>query len=579
MTISITVNDQVPGKIAPQPLNCAANDPDYFDKLQAQQKEVLVDPLFQPLPPATVASIQMTIDQNAPEDLDPDLILEAITESLTDPDIDMDSENQLGELYRRGLRYADSSLNYRWTDAPTVQQLLKTKLPMPSATIIYSFANDILPASKDLLVNWQDPDYQDAFISAFAGDWYKRGFREQVAAFAVPNDTALKQIGTDLTNYQQQNPNLDQEVIQKITDFNDLVAKFQPDETAFSVLTGDFDPTEDSFSRILQQTLLQQKDLITLPLNVRAIYEPKTFVIFNVDHLAHGSSSGYNKEMQELEQSHNMLNNLGITKIKRLVTAQKVNQKQQHTHQYDKGNRKDQVQRAVAKTFSTKPKTKKQQIKTIQRLVNSQISQRRSENAYRKNHRTHMRPNRRHPDNLDLTGVVTKTGYRPDIHIFLDTSGSISESMYQSSVMMLIKLAKQLNTNLYFTSFSHTIAQPVKLKLKGRSLGQIYQQIQNVPKVSGGTEYENVWRMINEIDHRNQAHGKSYQLSFMITDFEYGVSHSFISDNRQAAVKKTYYLPMYVNDQDYKYVCDSAKEFADQMIYAGCLNIKKHILM
>lgn len=84
----------------------------------------------------------------------------------------------------------------------------------------------------------------------------------------------------------------------------------------------------------------------------------------------------------------------------------------------------------------------------------------------------------------------------PDIHVYIDTSGSISEENYQDAVMMLIRVAKKLNVNLYFNSFSDILSQTTLLKVKDRSPASIWKEFRKVPKVTGGTEFQQVWEYI-----------------------------------------------------------------------------------
>ena len=44
-------------------------------------------------------------------------------------------------------------------------------------------------------------------------------------------------------------------------------------------------------------------------------------------------------------------------------------------------------------------------------------------------------------DSPDLKGKQTGIRFRPDIHVYLDCSGSISERNYQDAIKSLIKLA------------------------------------------------------------------------------------------------------------------------------------------
>lgn len=95
-------------------------------------------------------------------------------------------------------------------------------------------------------------------------------------------------------------------------------------------------------------------------------------------------------------------------------------------------------------------------------------------------------------------GKVISRKYIPDIHIYLDTSGSISTENYEDTIKMLITFAKKMGVDLYFTSFSHIMSTPVRLRIKDRSVAQVWKQFAAVPKVSGGTDYQQIYTFINE---------------------------------------------------------------------------------
>ena len=51
--------------------------------------------------------------------------------------------------------------------------------------------------------------------------------------------------------------------------------------------------------------------------------------------------------------------------------------------------------------------------------------------------------------------------------------------------------------------------------MKGRSKEAIYNSIKAIPKVGGGTDFENVWKIINQNPQRQK------QIAFLISDMEY----------------------------------------------------------
>ena len=97
--------------------------------------------------------------------------------------------------------------------------------------------------------------------------------------------------------------------------------------------------------------------------------------------------------------------------------------------------------------------------------------------------------------------------------------------------------------------------------------------------MAGGTEFENVWNKIDQLDKLNQKAGKSYQLNFVITDFGYGLRRDRRFHREQPSHKYTYYVPISTNPREWKYIKDMAKSFSAQMAASGAKGIRNHMLM
>ena len=176
-----------------------------------------------------------------------------------------------------------------------------------------------------------------------------------------------------------------------------------------------------------------------------------------------------------------------------------------------------------------------------------------------------MRPSRRHPDDPDKPGLVVKTQFKPDLHIYLDCSGSISERDYQDAIKTCIKLAQKMKVNFYFTSFSHIMSETKKLHIKDRTLKEIYDEFKNTPKVGGGTDYEQIWHYINKSEARQK------QVSVIISDFDYYAPNHYVKHPRFL-----YYAP--ISAYNWSTITSSAQSFVKSML-SICPNIRKHIMM
>ncbi len=203
----------------------------------------------------------------------------------------------------------------------------------------------------------------------------------------------------------------------------------------------------------------------------------------------------------------------------------------------------------------------------ITAIVNKECNVTRSENYCKSIKTSFMRPSRRNPDDYNIAGKAASLTYKPDIHIYLDTSGSISEENYKHAIMTLIYLAKKMNINLYFNSFSDKITRQTKLHIKGKTLTDIYREFQKVPKVSGGTKYQIVW------DYIMRSQKRMNEISIMITDFEYSPPRDV-----PKYPTKLYYVPITTEQSDWDSISTYAANFCENMYHIDP-NIRKHLLM
>lgn len=208
--------------------------------------------------------------------------------------------------------------------------------------------------------------------------------------------------------------------------------------------------------------------------------------------------------------------------------------------------------RSAQVKFRKAPPTKLDLFKDITRVLKRMGKVNKSQNVYRTTKTTFLKANRRNPDDFNKPGRITSVQYMPDLHVFIDTSGSISEENYQEAVLMLIRIAKKLNVNLYFNSFSHMLSQETLLKVENKSTRQIWQEFRKVPKVTGGTEFKQVWDYINTSPVRKR------RLSLMITDFEWSPP-----SRREEHPPNLYYAPC--SAMDWKYMVRSAEAYANGM--------------
>ena len=155
-------------------------------------------------------------------------------------------------------------------------------------------------------------------------------------------------------------------------------------------------------------------------------------------------------------------------------------------------------------------RVKKKLMKIEKKMKNVDVSK----NPTYHNFDTFQRPNRREPMNPDLPGVSMDLGYYPDIHLYVDTSGSISQKDYEDSVAMIIDIAKKLNCDIYFNSFTTDISQETVVRCRNRTKYQIQKDIERIPKLDGGTTIDQVWSYINAT-RKNRKQLSSVNLEWM----------------------------------------------------------------
>lgn len=123
--------------------------------------------------------------------------------------------------------------------------------------------------------------------------------------------------------------------------------------------------------------------------------------------------------------------------------------------------------------------------------------------------------NRREPDNFNKKGVARPRKPNTDMHIFIDTSMSITKKHYMDSCMTVITLAKCLNIDVYVSSFTHVLGPEHKLNVMNKSIDELQSELLNIRKESGGTNLANVW------DYAVYNSNCKNRISIMITDFDW----------------------------------------------------------
>ena len=446
--------------------------------------------------------------------------------------------------------------------------LEKENLPAPSPSIIYQFTADIQNQAVDFLSSNSDDNYYK-LLSGITGTFIQKPINRQGLIVAVKNHDHFVELVDEALNVANTNN------LTLGTDLNDI----RQDLNNTNLTDMDAYHLNEYSEAIpaLLNAFNKDTDVIVAPTNIRQLLHPSTFIILNLDELTYDTESEFNNHVKTLSKNiEKELIATQYTSINKIRRASAFSPQKVNSPGYQRTG--SEIHKNVGGRIkaTTSPATGKNQLKSIENLIKKRVSSIRSENMIKVQKATYQRASRRDPDDMNLKGKIRKTLYNPDVHIFLDSSGSISEDMYSQGIYAIILIAQHLKSDLYFSSFSHVLAKPVKIRVAGKSAMQVYKQIIALPKVSGGTNYTNVYRAIDEIENFNTKHSQASRLNFMMTDFEYDIEDSFQFVPSHASVKNTFYMGLDVGDnQRLNSVCQN---FQQQAINANNKNIAKHIL-
>lgn len=596
--MTITIRNQKPAVLYENPfkilplIDVSKDSNVYNEEIVKHIEEHYVKPLYEPINANHPVVIEDTTGGST-RAIDEPTLLNGIQHLWSSPVMDVTLQDQLGEIYRQGVQYHAAN-DWYFEEQLTVEALTRMKLPLPSQKsgriVQYSASIDVIPAAKTLLAQNSDVNAINWFanLSAYTHDRPFSNYLLVTVQTANTFNDFKQQIKNYLQIWQTQNT-IDQEVIKLLNDFDKIDLSKDLSAGLFLPNGGADSAAEQqafSFTRILTHVMAQLEqngqnpgELTIQPANLRQVYMPENIVFMNLENYAHAKPAEIKKDWDSLEKALLAKRNLKFVSNKKLLTSKALNNSVGGGMSSSSSAFSSGVSRRKAQPFSGKPIPARHLQQLMKRVINSQVTKQTTQNTYKSQKLSFMRPNRRNPDDLNLQGKLTTTMYRPDIHVYLDTSGSISETQYRDAVTNLIQLTKQINCNLYITSFSHYVSQTSLLKTKDAPTSRIYQQFLSIPKASGGTDFENVWRKIDLLDEVNRKNNRSHQINFIITDFGYHLSSGHKWNRNQASVKNTYYVPISMGKQDWNYLKDYAKQFTEQMIKAGDYGVRNRMLM
>lgn len=596
--MTIKLHNQKPAVLYPTGFNLlplikpTASVGDYIDQIESHLKTHYVDPIYTPINATHPVRVSDTANG---VDIDDDALLQSILYAWGSPTLDVTLRDQLAEIYRQAIQYHAPN-DWYFEEQLGVEALTRLKLPLPSAkngrVVKYSASVDVIPTAKGFLGTPDDLNAMTWFanMTGYLHERRHKNFLLVTVQTADAWNDLKASFGAFVQAWTAQQA-LPTATTQVVNDLMNIDLSNDLSTCLFLPGGGAKNPTERdplSFTRMLTYVLAHceqtfpQGTLTTQPVDLFQMYLPENVIVLNLENYAHAKPNNIKDDWDAIEKALTAKKNLNFASIKRLMTAKQVAVSMgggQANNSANSAGRSTERRALSRRPFAKKPIPAKNMLARMTKVVKSQITTKQTENVYTSVKHSFSRPNRRQPDNIDLQGKLKTTMYRPDIHIYLDTSGSISESMFRAAVNNLIYLTKRLEANLYFTSFSHEISQTALIVTRDRSRKDIYQSILAVPKVGGGTDFEQVWRKIDALEALNQKSGKSHQINFVITDFGYHLSNGHRWDTNQAALKHTYYVPVSVAGHEWDSVRRMAKDFATQMKAAGDHGIRRRMLL
>lgn len=462
----------------------------------------------------------------------------------------VDIYNQLASLNLDPHSLMDHAIITQWMN--------NYQLPQPSKDIIYTPKNDILPYIDDLAKSKHQLNSQEKFeLMAKFAIGLAQCYSPKAVTLCFDTTTDIDAFIKDFTAWVSPQ-HIDQQVQEKVNAFARI--KTRVATQGFFLRTNSTDSTQPlSFARLLEtfisDYLTTHRNAQVAPTSLNELVFPTALVFINLEVLSNTNLSDINAQFSAI---HNHTHRIREPyELKTITTFEQLQETAQERTQHvtPQGPKDDSnFQRgSVYDPYAQEAPTDRYILKTLQNLINSMTRHHMSHNFVKTTKRTSTKQSRRHSDNIDAPGKITTKKYKPDIHIYADFSGSMSKDHSARAIRLISYLAKKIDADMYFSSFSHNLSEEVKVPVKSKSAHFIERYIDKIPKVGGGTSYEVIWANINNsVDHQRR-------LNIIITDFEY--SPPMYRFNHPDNVV---YIP--VTGIHWDRIIDNAKHFAESMV-------------
>lgn len=524
MPIKIQVSNHKPAVLEPFYKSPLKNPLDYEGII----KQIVCDPCREPL----VQGAPCTLKNGAADISDDEIIVNAA--KCNDENWDVGAEEFMCQLMSQCLSNYNPQTVLSFREVFSIQAAATAgvqNFPDPSPNVIYTSAEVIQAAGQ--FINGKI-DYNQLFAT------FAYRLRAEILGFYFLNEIEFQNYLTYLDNFVQMlGNNLSGDCMKLITEFK---------KSTLSGLTESFrlrDTSQDnldpySFARVLTMSLIGYVKTSGIsgifPMNFDELIVPKNLVLFNIEKFSHATPRAVDIEFDDIIKGINISNKIPMISNKRLnklTAAPRAMRKNAAAVQAAAQQTNTMAARAKLTIYRKRLPTANEYLVLLTKILKKMRTNRVTMNVYKYSKPSFMKPNRRDPDDWNKQGVITSTKYSPDIHIYLDCSGSISEEDYATAVKMCIRLARKLDVNLYVNSFSDVLSQTVKLDCKGKSVNTVYGKFQKIPKVTGGTNFVPIWDFINASKKRQD------ELSLIVSDMEWSAPGRFIKHP-----ENLYYVPI-----------------------------------
>ncbi|MDR0592586.1 MAG: hypothetical protein LBG60_04875 [Bifidobacteriaceae bacterium] len=553
------VSNQLPGPLPVLGFD-AALDWDVDQRL----RDLVVAPITRPLAPGAPAAISTDAGEVLDADQIADLAGRALGLTRGARLVDVEPNEimlELGAATLANYRPLDTGASSQFDAAPAVQAAgrLRWGLPsgLPDSRVIYTMA-DVFDGAASILGATSAADLREGVDKLSAALAFTVASSVNTLVVTVDTWEAFDRVRDKIRAEIAAMPWLDAEVADKLEALASL--KLAPRSTieAVALRNNLFDDlTPLGFARIATEALTGAGGTHVIPTRLGQMITPTVVTILCLDTTVHADPATVAEDWRLLA---NMLNKPTVLSFKDIggLVAQARDQQRilavQSLHL-----RGDRVAKAAKIKFAKQAPSKANMVAAAISLIGHAKSVAVSRNLTKTRRTSFTRASRRDPLNHNVPGQTQRVDYLPDLHIYIDTSGSMSEGDYRAAVQAVIAIAKRLDVDLYVSSFSRQLSQEACVPTSKMRPAQMWRAISKLPKVTGGTDFAQVWTHINASKTRRK------RINIMVTDFEWTPA---VGDGPHP--KSLYYLP--ATNMPWHRICANAKKFA-----TACLAVEPTI--